>query len=46
MEIVVLANRYKVHHFRNLEEHFAGRFAYEESYDPAVTLKSHLRCLK
>ncbi len=36
MDIVVLANRYKVHHFRNLEERFAGRFGYEGSYDPTA----------
>jgi hypothetical protein len=38
VEIVVLAGRYKVHHFRSLEAHFAGRFAYEESYDPRILL--------
>src|SRR5580765_2818756 len=39
MEIVVLANRYKVHHFRGLEERFAGRFCYEESCNTAEILK-------
>jgi hypothetical protein len=39
MSIVVLANRYKAHHFGNLEAHFAGRFVYEESYDPTVILR-------
>jgi hypothetical protein len=39
MDVVVLANRYKVHHFRNLEEQFRGKAAYEESYDPAAILK-------
>ncbi len=39
MDIVVLANRYKVHHFRNLEERFAGRFAYEGSYEPTAMLR-------
>lgn len=39
MDVVVLANRYKVHHFRSLEEAFAGRFVYEESYDPAAILR-------
>ena len=33
MEIVLLADRYKVHHFKGLEAHFAGRFLYEPSYD-------------
>ena len=34
MDIVVLANRYKVHHFRSLEPRFQDRFAYEDGYDP------------
>jgi hypothetical protein len=37
-EIVVLAGRFKVHHFRPLEEHFDGRYAYEESFDPRAVL--------
>ena len=38
MNIVVLANRYKSHHFRPLEDHFSERFLYEASYDPTVIL--------
>lgn len=38
MEIVVLANRYKVHHFRSLEDRFRGRFCYEPSYRIADVL--------
>jgi len=39
MDIVVLANRYKAHHFRGVEHRFAGRFTYEESYSPADILR-------
>lgn len=40
MDIVVLANRYKVHHFRSLEPRFQNRFAYEDGYD-AHRILSH-----
>lgn len=39
MDIVVLANQYKVHHFKNLEDYFKNRFIYEPSYDPQNVLK-------
>jgi len=39
MEIVVLANKYKSHHFKNLEKHFVNRFIYEESYNPEKILQ-------
>jgi hypothetical protein len=39
MELVVLANKYKQHHFRTLEARFAGRFVYEESYEASRILR-------
>ncbi len=38
-DIVVLTGQYKVHHFRSLERHFAGRYVYDESYDPRTILR-------
>jgi hypothetical protein len=38
VDIVVLANRYKVHHFRSLEAQLAGRFEYEETLNPEAIL--------
>lgn len=38
MDIVILANRYKVHHFKSLEALFHGRFVYEPTYSVSSIL--------
>jgi phosphoglycerate dehydrogenase-like enzyme len=38
MDIVVLADLYKKHHFRSLEQHFAGRYLCEEKQNPNAVL--------